>query len=314
MLRTAAVISRRALLTATLAAPWAVACGATPAAAPVPVAPSTAGTAVGITGATTGGTPPDPVRIAYGQDASQFGELHLPAGERRPGTVVVIHGGFWLAEYGADLGTPLAADLAARGWVVWNLEYRRVGDGGGWPATLDDVAAGIDHLATIASRGEHGAVDTDRVVAIGHSAGGQLAAWAAARPHLGNAAPSNFVTGASVAVTGVVSQAGVLELATAADDGVGGSAVPGLAVDHRRTSPIATGSPTPQRICPSVSRSTASTATPTATSRCRRAPTTSPPPSRPATPPCCTGSRATTSPSSISRPTPGGPSWSCCPD
>ena len=55
---------------------------------------------------------------------------------------MVIHGGFWKAAYGLELGRPLAADLVARGWAAWNLEYRRVGDGGGMPATFDDVAAG----------------------------------------------------------------------------------------------------------------------------------------------------------------------------
>ena len=87
---------------------------------------------------------------------------------------------------------PLAADLAARGLGVWNLEYRRLGDGGGYPATLEDVAAGLDHLAELGLGGD--------VVAVGHSAGGHLAAWAATRE------------AARVPVTGVVAQAGVLDL------------------------------------------------------------------------------------------------------
>jgi acetyl esterase/lipase len=145
-------------------------------------------------------------RVSYGPDPAQFGELYLPTGDRRPGTVVVIHGGFWRARYGCSLGRPLAADLAARGYVAWNLEYRRVGAGGGWPHTLDDVAAGIDRLADLD-------VDTTRVVAVGHSAGGHLAVWAA-----GRAAPL-------VPITGVVAQAGVLDLVTAATTGVGHTAV-----------------------------------------------------------------------------------------
>src|SRR4051812_50171887 len=88
----------------------------------------------------------------------------------------------------------LAEDLAGRGWAAWNIEYRRLGSGGGVPATLDDVSAAIDHLAQL----QH--VDLSRVVTIGHSAGGHLAAWAATRDHH------------RVAVTGVVSQAGVLDL------------------------------------------------------------------------------------------------------
>jgi acetyl esterase/lipase len=151
----------------------------------------------------------EPQRIAYGPDAAQFGELYRPAGAARAGTVVIVHGGFWRAHYDLSLGRPLATDLAGRGYPCWNLEYRRVGAGGGWPATLDDVAAGIDHLAELD-------VETSTVIAVGHSAGGHLAAWAAgrSRPH--------------VPLTAVVSQAGVLDLRTAARTGVGGRAVPDL--------------------------------------------------------------------------------------
>jgi pimeloyl-ACP methyl ester carboxylesterase len=87
---------------------------------------------------------------------------------------------------------PLAADLAGRGWTTWNLEYRRLGNGGGFPQTTDDVAAGIDHLAALG-------LGSARVVAIGHSAGGHLAAWAATRDAAG------------VPLAGAVAQAGVLD-------------------------------------------------------------------------------------------------------
>src|SRR5262245_32239546 len=122
-------------------------------------------------------------RYAYGDDPSQFGDLY--------GTgpvAVMIHGGFWKAAYGLDLMEPLCRDLAARGWAAWNIEYRRLGNGGGVPNTLDDVCAAIDQLA------ELDGVDLSRVVAIGHSAGGHLAAWAATR------------SSSRVPLTGVVSQ------------------------------------------------------------------------------------------------------------
>jgi len=127
--------------------------------------------------------------IRYGDDPSQYGALY---GEGP--VAVLIHGGFWKAQYGLDLMDALAEDLAARGWAAWNIEYRRLGNGGGVPHTLDDVGAAIDRLA------ELDGVDLSRVVAIGHSAGGHLAAWAATRE------------GARVTLTGVVSQAGVLDL------------------------------------------------------------------------------------------------------
>jgi acetyl esterase/lipase len=149
----------------------------------------------------------EPVVYRYGPDPAQFGELSLPV---RPalGTVVIIHGGFWRAAYDLSLGRPLAADLAARGYAAWNLEYRRSGGGGGWPATFEDVAAGVDLLATLP-------VGTSRVAVVGHSAGGHLGVWAAGRAGLPEGAPG---ARPRVAVTGVVSQGGVLALADCARD------------------------------------------------------------------------------------------------
>ena len=133
----------------------------------------------------------------YGDKRSQLGELFLPAGDGPFPVAVTIHGGFWKAQYGRRLMHPLCRDLVARGWAAWNLEYRRLGrgSGGGWPATFDDLDAGIDHLRVLPAP-----LDLTRVVTIGHSAGGHLAALAATRD------------GPSVAVTGVVAQAGVLDL------------------------------------------------------------------------------------------------------
>ncbi|WP_307828082.1 prolyl oligopeptidase family serine peptidase [Nocardioides sp. SYSU D00038] len=149
-------------------------------------------------------------RIAYGDDPSQFGELRLPDGPPR-GVVVVVHGGFWKAEYDLSLGSPLAVELVALGWAAWNLEYRRVGNGGGASTTFDDVAAGIDRLANLD-------VPLDTVVTLGHSAGGHLATWAASRTR------SDRWAG-GVEVTHVVSQAGVLDLGAAHEAGLGGGAV-----------------------------------------------------------------------------------------
>jgi acetyl esterase/lipase len=121
-------------------------------------------------------------RHSYGPHPSQFCELYAGG----PSVAVLIHGGFWRARYGLDLEHALAEDLLARGWTVWNIEYRRLGDGGGWPETYDDVRAAISALP----------VDAERLVAIGHSAGGHLAVRAAA----------------DVPLSAVVSQAGALDL------------------------------------------------------------------------------------------------------
>ncbi|WP_081898819.1 alpha/beta hydrolase family protein [Herbidospora cretacea] len=135
-------------------------------------------------------------RIAYGPGDEQWGELRLPPhhdGGRLP-VAVLIHGGYWRSIWAADLMDALAIDLAARGYAAWNLEYRRP-DRHGWPATVADVAAGLDHLTGIDF------LDLGRVVVFGHSAGGQLALRAAADD--GRIAP---------AVSLAVSLAGVLDL------------------------------------------------------------------------------------------------------
>lgn len=126
-----------------------------------------------------------PVVHRYGPHRSQVAELHLPAGPGPHPVVVVLHGGHWQTRWGKLVTRPISRDLAARGWAAWNLEYRRLGEGGGWPATFADVAAGIDHLAALADP----RLDLDRVTVMGHSAGGQLALWAAARPALPEGAP-----------------------------------------------------------------------------------------------------------------------------
>ncbi len=157
----------------------------------------------------------------YGPDAAQTGELWLPVTTPR-GTAVLVHGGFWRAVYDRSLEDAVAADLVGAGWAVWNLDYRRLGNGGGWPTTFTDVAAGLDHLG-VAAR-EHD-LDLGRVVAIGHSAGGTLALWLAARPGLPAGAPGAAPV---VRVSAVATQAGVNDLAAAAGAGLGGGAVEAL--------------------------------------------------------------------------------------
>ena len=161
--------------------------------------------------------------VPYGSDASQFAELHLPEGDAAAlPVVVVVHGGFWGAAYGLDLGTPLAKDLAQHGVAAWNIEYRRLGNGGGWPTTFLDVATATDALSTKGNTAAGGRLDLSRVAVVGHSAGGHLAAWLAARHKLGAG-----VIGASPAVSpvGYVSQAGVLDLVDGYRTNLDGGAV-----------------------------------------------------------------------------------------
>jgi acetyl esterase/lipase len=152
-------------------------------------------------------------KIPYGKHSDQYGVLGRPEG-KPVGLVVLIHGGFWLDSYGAALMDPIAEDLRKRGYATWNLEYRRVGSGGGYPATLEDVAAGIDHVRKL---------DIDApVTVIGHSAGGQLGVWAASR--------SERTPGGKPVVVAetTISLSGVLDLVAADTERLGNGAVVGL--------------------------------------------------------------------------------------
>jgi acetyl esterase/lipase len=128
---------------------------------------------------------------------------------------VLIHGGWWGPNFGADRLDGVAADIAARGWATWNIEYRRVGLGGGYPSTLEDVAAALDYLVTLQG------VDHEPVVAIGHSAGGHLAVWAAGRSKLVPGSPGAEPV---VELAGAIRLAGAVDLVSAARARIGDEA------------------------------------------------------------------------------------------
>ena len=135
------------------------------------------------------------LRVKYGPDANQFIDLRLPAKGKPHPLVINIHGGFWRAKYGLDHAGHLCAALTAKGFATANLEYRRVGnEGGAWPGTFADIRSAYQFL--IQNAHNHN-FDARRVVAMGHSAGGQLALCLAAHE------PS---------VVGVISLAGVVNL------------------------------------------------------------------------------------------------------
>ena len=142
----------------------------------------------------------------YGPGPEHEADLLLPRGgaaaSGRP-VAVLVHGGFWRAAFNRGLMSAMALDLADRGWASWNVEYRRVGTGGGPAEMIADVGAAIDALQAVAAP-----VDAGRVVVIGHSAGGQLGLCVAGMP----------------AVAGVVSLAGVCDLVSAARERIGDSA------------------------------------------------------------------------------------------
>ncbi|MFT5351503.1 MAG: acetyl esterase/lipase [Planctomycetota bacterium] len=188
-------------------------------------------------------------RIAYGSGEFQFAELRLPDGEGPFPVVVFVHGGCWLADFDLGMAANLSGALAAAGIASWTPEYRRIGnDGGGWPGTLEDLAASIDHLREIA---EPHKLDLNRVVLMGHSAGGHLVLWYAAKKNL--PASSRFYNANPIPLKGVVSLAGISDLVSYReehDTQECNTAVPGLLGGEPKELPERVGESNPSDLLP----------------------------------------------------------------
>jgi len=152
---------------------------------------------------------PDAV-VHYGAAPAQVAELFLPKAKGGPHPVVILlHGGCFLKEFeGLAQTSAIAADLAGRGYAVWNVDYRKLGEpGGGYPGTFQDVATAIDRLRSEARK--YG-LDTGRVIALGHSAGGHLALWAASRGRIPAASPLHAAN--PLPIRAAISMAGIGDL------------------------------------------------------------------------------------------------------
>ncbi|MDB5949715.1 MAG: alpha/beta hydrolase [Massilia sp.] len=132
--------------------------------------------------------PAPTAKIAYGSAPSQYAELFRPTGDGPFPVAVLVHGGCWTIRFGGiEQMRNLAGALAAQGIAVWNVEYRRVDEeGGGYPGTYQDMNAALDLLSAQAQRQQ---LDLGRIVAIGHSAGGQLVQWIAGRERIPASSP-----------------------------------------------------------------------------------------------------------------------------
>lgn len=108
--------------------------------------------------------------VRYGPHPDNVGDLRRGGGDM----VVLVHGGIWQHRFERDTVESLAIDLTRCGYDTWNVEYRRLGDGGGWPGSVHDVLTALDHIPQLGG-------ERDRVIAVSHSAGGQLMAWSAGR-------------------------------------------------------------------------------------------------------------------------------------
>ena len=168
--------------------------------------------------------PSPDAQLSYGDDQFQFGYLRLPEGSGPHPVIVFMHGGCWLSVFDIRYTGLAEQAFADAGYAVWSLEYRRVGNpGGGWPGTFLDVATGADHLTELAREYP---LDLDRVIAIGHSAGGQLALWLAARGRI--PASSELYTAGPLPIHGVLALAPAPNLETLHSSGSCGPGVDGL--------------------------------------------------------------------------------------
>ncbi len=162
--------------------------------------------------------------ISYGDGEFQFGYLRLPEGNGPHPVIVFMHGGCWLSVFDIRYTGLAEQAFADAGYAVWSLEYRRVGNpGGGWPGTFLDVATGTDHLTELAREYP---LDLDRVIAIGHSAGGQLALWLAARGRIPSS--SELYSAGPLDIHGVLALAPAPNLETLHSSGGCGPGVDGL--------------------------------------------------------------------------------------
>jgi acetyl esterase/lipase len=148
-------------------------------------------------------------RIRYGDASDQFADLWLPNEGGLHPVLVLIHGGCWRADLpGLELMAYAAENFRQHGVAVWNIEYRRLGEpGGGYPGSFEDVAKAFDWLRTL---GNPKGLDLSNVIAVGHSAGGHLALWAAARRRLPKSSPLHSDN--PLPLTAVVSLAGIGDL------------------------------------------------------------------------------------------------------
>jgi acetyl esterase/lipase len=153
--------------------------------------------------------PAPTAHIAYGPAPSQYAELFLPPGSGPFPVAVLVHGGCWTAGFGGITQLRnMAGALTQRGIAVWNVEYRRVDEaGGGYPGMYEDMHAALDSLAAQARTRP---LDLERVVAVGHSAGGQLVQWIAGRGRIPASSPLHR-TG-MLPVRAVVSLGGLADL------------------------------------------------------------------------------------------------------
>ena len=159
-------------------------------------------------------------RYSYGKDSQQFGELYLPASAPPHPVIILVHGGGYRAMYDLKPMGSVARALADDGFAVWNIEYRRAGNGGDFPHMFLDAGAAADHLSWLADRHN---LDLDSVLSVGHSAGGHLALWLAGRHKAPAASP--LYAADSLPIGGVVALAPIADIRFAVEKALSSDAL-----------------------------------------------------------------------------------------
>ena len=159
----------------------------------------------------------------YGEDPNQFGELYLPSpSDTAYPVIILVHGGCYRAQYDLKPLGGLCKALVAEGFAVWNIEYRRAGNGGDYPNMFLDVAQSADYLRQIA---ETHHLNLDKVMTVGHSAGGHIALWLAGRHKIPTS--SDLYIENPLPIKNVIVLAGMVDAVHAIEHGIceGGLAI-----------------------------------------------------------------------------------------
>jgi acetyl esterase/lipase len=189
-------------------------------------------------------------KATYGRDPLQYADLRVPSGNGPWPVVIILHGGCWRSQFATAQNTAALADaLRSAGYATYNIEYRSEDNaGGGWPGTFKDVAKAADLLPTLASKYN---LDLNHIVAIGHSAGSQLALWLAARHNLPR--KSSLYSSHPLVIQGVVTLGGIPDLAGWREHGkevCGGDVVSALLGNTQTISPALYQQTSPMELLP----------------------------------------------------------------
>lgn len=146
-------------------------------------------------------------KLSYGKHPSQFGVLRLPESNSKNILVMSVHGGFWRSKYDLKENAPLVTDLTERGYITWNIEYRRTGEqGGGGLGTMNDALDAFNYLEKIKKKFK---LEISKVILIGHSAGAQICTWLAHHLEHSTSYASND---GILSIEKIISLAGVMDL------------------------------------------------------------------------------------------------------